>query len=64
MSLLIKKTHLAFNDPKTDFQVNNVPAPERQPLDKIEHTQGRKDLLNGKYNVSQEDTGYDSKIPK
>jgi len=40
-----------------------VKAPVRQAIVHKEHTTGRKDLLNGKYNMNQEQTGFDS-IPK
>lgn len=47
MSVLIKKTHMPFSNPKTDFEVNATKPPVKNSEIFLEHTKWRKDLLNG-----------------
>jgi len=65
MSVLIKKTHLAFNEPKSDFKINEQAsaAPGRPSEIYLEHTKWRKDMINGNYNICKEDAGMVPKNP-
>lgn len=54
---------MPFSNPKTDFEVNATVPQVKQTELYLEHTKWRRELLNGEYNVSKQDSDLVTKNP-